>query len=64
MGGASPCASDLAVVPRLYHIREATYYFKGWVRQWSACLMPLHGACMHACMHAWNAKHELGLAPK
>ncbi|KAL4430131.1 hypothetical protein ABPG77_004913 [Micractinium sp. CCAP 211/92] len=30
IGGANPCATDCAVMPRLYHMKVATEYFRGW----------------------------------
>ena len=33
IGGAAPCATDCAVMPRLYHLKVATKHFRvgGWV---------------------------------
>ena len=30
IGGAQPCATDVALMPRLYHARTALEHFRGW----------------------------------
>lgn len=49
IGGAAPCATDCAVMPRLYHMQVATAYFRGWE-------MPAELTALKSYMDAFMAR--------